>query len=188
VPTGTYGTVPWDAAGNVFGGLDIQGNYAYVVDETLKAIVVFDISQPSTPVQVGAATFSNCTPQGLDVSGRYAYVDCIGQGRPGIVDITDPTAPSVTSDPWSGENDGPIDLQLQGQFLYGVDQFANFYYADVSTPYTNPPTGPTLTANTPLFSTAWPASPCRAATLTSSAIISTAIPWAACRSSPSASR
>ena len=68
------------------------GKYEYVADG-LSGLKIYDVSNPSTPTQVGACDTPG-TAQGVSVQGNYAYV---ADGTTGmlVVDVTDPAHPAI---------------------------------------------------------------------------------------------
>jgi hypothetical protein len=92
-----------DTTGTRIVSITIDGSYAYVCDFDGDAIIVIDISTPSAPVVDNTLTDAAnlAAPARIAIVGNYAYVACYGEsgpfdgGRLTIVDITDPTAPSV---------------------------------------------------------------------------------------------
>ena len=78
-------------------------------------LVVVDVSNPTTPVQVGVVTgFSS--PPGIAVQGRYAYVVNYGTTTLHIVDISNPAAP-ITVATTSGFI-GPSRVVVSGRYAY----------------------------------------------------------------------
>lgn len=72
----------------------VQGQFAYVTDLSGSVLSVVDITNPSSPSQVGSVTLTGQL-RGLAVQGNYAYV---ASASPGnllyVVDITNPKAPT----------------------------------------------------------------------------------------------
>lgn len=75
----------------------VKGDYAYTVS-IYKGLQVFDVSNPSTPVLVGQ-TPGKYDAYSLAIVGDYAYVQA---GSLNIVDIFDPTSPTVVLTGWGG--------------------------------------------------------------------------------------
>jgi len=78
-------------------GIDIVGNYAYIVSlgNTLEIV---DISNPKAPIHKGNLKDGDGgallgSPYSIDVVGNYAYIACMNSNALEIVDISDPTAP-----------------------------------------------------------------------------------------------
>jgi hypothetical protein len=89
--------------------IEIQGSYAYALD---NGLYVIDISNPSNPQQVG---FCDCATLALAVSGSYAYT--VGNTYLRIIDISDPVNPyEVASCFQPGE-----DIFVAGSYAYIAD-------------------------------------------------------------------
>ena len=71
----------------------VQGKYAYVTCYTDYSLVIFDVSNPASPVKVGSNTtaFGSFNPYDVKVQGRYAYVTTNGQLV--ILDVSNPANP-----------------------------------------------------------------------------------------------
>jgi hypothetical protein len=69
----------------------VSGNYACIGQG--QDLVVFDISSPASPVELGRVMTSDIV-RGVAVSGDYAYVAAGSNGLV-IVDISDKSAPSL---------------------------------------------------------------------------------------------
>ena len=64
-----------DTTGQYPRAVAISGNYAYIIDQGANDFRVYDISDPTSPTQVGViSTGSGSTPLSLAVQGNYAYV------------------------------------------------------------------------------------------------------------------
>ncbi len=93
------GSVPTSAIGSVTTGtapqtLYIQGNYAYVVNQTSSTLQVFDVSNPASPVLVGSVA-TGTAPYYVSVQGRYAYVVTSTSNTLQIFDVSNPASPSL---------------------------------------------------------------------------------------------
>lgn len=68
-------------------GVVVQGNYAYVTEDTYNkpALYVIDISNPRSPVVVDSSGYL-CTSTDVAVSGSYAYIAAHSSG-PKVMDI-----------------------------------------------------------------------------------------------------
>ena len=83
-------------------GIDVVGNYAYVVGNVDNGVEIIDISVPSNPVSVGSISGQG-SPNFLDsaldifVSGNYAYVTAQIDNAVTILDISDPSNPTHVS-------------------------------------------------------------------------------------------
>ncbi len=87
---------PWDVW--------VKNNYAYVGDDKL-GIVVYDVTDPSLPTEVGAVAWSETTNIPEIVRGEGNIV-CTAAGVNGllVLDITDPVNPVVASQYNPGES------------------------------------------------------------------------------------
>ncbi|WP_417386550.1 Ig-like domain-containing protein [Gimesia sp.] len=73
--------------------VDVVGNYAYIADRD-GGLQIFDISNPSSPVHVGAYDFNQQgIAQGIDVVGNLAYL-AVGEAGLQIIDISNPANPT----------------------------------------------------------------------------------------------
>jgi len=78
-------------------GLDFVHPYAYVPAFTFDGLVIIDVSDPASPVQVGYVqdrTILNGARYVHKV-GDYAYVAAAYADRLVVVDVSDPTAPTI---------------------------------------------------------------------------------------------
>jgi hypothetical protein len=103
-------------------GIDIQGNYAYVVAASTTSsacLRIMDITNPSSPQIVGGKElniFTDCTA--LAVSGNYAYVvNASGSGNLAIIDVSNPTRPVLVST-LSGLGDNLWSVKVEGNYAY----------------------------------------------------------------------
>lgn len=110
-------------------GVASSGSYVYVANSGV-GLLVFDVSTPSAPVQVGYCN----TPggaEGVTIAGSYAYV---ADGACGlrIIDITNPAAPSQ-----AGFFDTPgyaRDVFVSGSTAYVADGLAGLRIINVANP------------------------------------------------------
>ena len=109
-------------------GVDVVGDYAYVVSGRDRALTIFDISTPATPAHVGeihgteaGAPYYMDDAYCVDVVGDYAYVTAYCDAALTIFDISDPANPSHV-----GEIHGTgAPNYLQGaQYLHVVGDYA----------------------------------------------------------------
>jgi hypothetical protein len=111
----------------------VSGNYAYVASKGNSSLVVFNISNPSSPTKVGSSTNGLCWPISVAVSGNYAYVidNC---GRNLIVfDISIPSSPTKVGSSSTGLSD-PHSVTASGNYAYIADYANGLVVFDVSTP------------------------------------------------------
>ncbi len=89
------------ATGTITSGMiTVEGNYLYCVyydDASEQKLIVFDISNPGSPVVKGSCALG-MTPLGIVVEGNYASVtgNSGGSGYLKVIDVSNPTAPAVT--------------------------------------------------------------------------------------------
>ena len=115
-----------DGAPNYMQGLwdfDISGQYLYTVSYYDNRFVIIDISDPNSPVLVTTLILE---PGGYNVrvSGNYAFVKT-SDGRIITVNVTNVNSPVIESDfggPCAPYYTGGYGLQVNGNFLYSVNQ------------------------------------------------------------------
>jgi len=122
------------------------GNYAYVVAYVAHALVIVDLSDPTTPIQVGYVidTVNLAYPLGVDVLGNYAYVTSSTGDRLTVVDVSDPTLPSVVGTTGADPRlDLPRGVRVVGNYAYVTAQDAiRLTVVDISDP-----TAPSIVAS-----------------------------------------
>lgn len=106
----------------------VDGSYAYVADR-FNSLIVLDVSNPAAPLQVGTLD----TGYLVAVQFNDGYVYTSGQVFLGIVDVADPTNPSLVGhhDP-AGLLNGTI--ALDGGRAYVSDVRTGFRAVDVTDP------------------------------------------------------
>lgn len=102
---------------NGYGALALSGRYLYSVGTSLS---IFDISNPSDPVQVGMADIGRVGGSALAVSGNHAFV-LVGTlanyygANLAIFDVSNPTNPipvgQINNNDWFG-------VGVSGQYVY----------------------------------------------------------------------
>ncbi|MFA6198730.1 MAG: tail fiber domain-containing protein [Patescibacteria group bacterium] len=120
----------------------VKGKYAYVTDDTSSTpyFLILDISNPASIQLAGSlndASFN--TLLGVSISGKYAYVANYGGNKIEVIDISDPTLPSLTS---SVAATHPWVIEVAGNYLYHTAVDSGLYVYDLSNP-----TNPTLAAS-----------------------------------------
>jgi len=100
-------------------GVFVEGDYAYLATESAK-FYILDISTPSSPTYVTTLTTSHTYLTDVFVDGNYAYLTA-SQDNSGmdIINITDPTNPTVISHIASGS---AMAVFVEGNYAY----FAHF--------------------------------------------------------------
>lgn len=110
------------------GGSDValRGTYAYLMRGS-KGIRSIDISDPSHPIAVGSATFSNW-PRGIDIAGSYGYTAGFLNVLQ-VLDLSNPSAPSVIASlPVHG-----TEIEIDGHHAYLAD-WDRLTIVDISVP------------------------------------------------------
>ena len=111
-----------------FYDLAVQGKYAYVGTYGGNSIIVYDISNPANPVQVGKIALGGNTGN-VYVQGRYAYITS-NEPVLNIVDISNPNFPTIGTVSVSGN---PWDVFVQGRYAY-VHGLTTLDIVDISNP------------------------------------------------------
>lgn len=91
MPEATSNMTAVGAFGGAMQTLSTVGNYAYVSEG--MSFVVFDITNPASPVEVGRTMLPDIAWE-IKIDGNYAYIADYGKGLQ-VVDISDPAAPAV---------------------------------------------------------------------------------------------
>ncbi|MFA7653979.1 MAG: LamG-like jellyroll fold domain-containing protein [Candidatus Magasanikbacteria bacterium] len=114
-------------------GIAVKGQYAYIVDNQTKALVIMDISSSTAPTPIGTLNYIDFgevkleNPQSIIVSGNYAFIGLNAGEEDGgleIVDISDPTNPThylYYVDPKGRLASNVRALAIKGQTLFAVD-------------------------------------------------------------------
>lgn len=114
--------------------VDVAGNYAYIADRD-GGLQIFNISNPSSPVHVGAYDFNQQgIAQAIDVVGNLAYL-AVGEAGLQIINISNPANPTfVGSIATPARARG---VQVVGNLAYVADDSGNgggLQIIDVSNP------------------------------------------------------
>ena len=97
----------------------VAGNYAYLTnDETSHSLEIVDISNPAHPLLLshGPSLAHGGYITGLAVSGNEVYIGHAGYVT--VIDATNPRAPRVVGDWFSGAAPNRLFLQIAGKRLY----------------------------------------------------------------------
>jgi hypothetical protein len=149
-------------AANLFGayGIALSGSDAFIAaqgclsgqpcsDATVgNAFATVDVSNPATPTLLGALhndslpspwTTSNALDHATSVaiSGHYAYVTAAYSDRLTVIDISNPSAPTIVASLLDTTNLAfPVDVAVQGNYAYVADQGSGpgFTVVDISNP------------------------------------------------------
>ncbi|MCU0286570.1 MAG: Ig-like domain-containing protein [Acidobacteria bacterium] len=128
-------------------GVFVTGNYAYVItgewdteiDEIFGELIILDISNPSSPNQVGTLKLSCAT--GIYVTGNYAYITVamgnFNSGGLAIIDVKNPASPALLKF-LQASNAGYNDIDIKDNYAYCAGSFGvNLAIFDIGNP-TNP--------------------------------------------------
>jgi uncharacterized repeat protein (TIGR01451 family) len=131
-PDGTRQSSSWQMVGQVGGPTEdvaVQGNYAYV--GVGLRLVVLDVSDPTTPEEIGITTPFPHFVKGVAVSGTLAYIAAGGAGLR-VVDVSDPTDPTEVG-AWDsrGYAEG---VAVAGSTVYLADGPYGLRVVDISNP------------------------------------------------------
>jgi len=112
----------------------ISGKYAYVASAGNNSLVIFDISNPTSPTELVATNAGLSAPKSVYVSGRYAYVASNGNGALVIFDISNPTVPTkIASVNGLG---GPNSVYVSGRYAYVASNGGiGLVIIDISNPF-----------------------------------------------------
>lgn len=114
--------------------VDVEGNYAYVVNNNGNSVVVYDISDRMNPQAYTNITTNLDHPTDIDVQGNYAYVTSEYNNRLCIFDISNPRIPSAVST-FGGTLRGPFSVKVSGNFAYVSNNMASsIQVVDVTNP------------------------------------------------------
>ena len=116
--------------------VEIRGNHAFIAagrdafaaSPTNGALVVVDISNPSTPAVVGSITSSTASvldASKIAVSGDYAFVTGYGSDALSIINVSDPTSldeVAVITSSTEPLLDGPTGVAVSGNYVYVVSE------------------------------------------------------------------
>ena len=102
-----------------FNGVDILGNFAYVVSQDVGGghLFVFDITDPTSPTGVGTPLALGGQSWQIVISGRYAYVTLNSTNALATVDISNPLSP-VLINTLSGLGVSPNGIAVTGRYAY----------------------------------------------------------------------
>lgn len=116
-------------------GLEVVGGYAYV--GVGMRVVVFDISQPSSPKLVGRSPILPSTVRAIQVQAGMAYVVCGDRGFQ-VIDVSTPTTPrlvgSLDIEGFSGDVSVEGNMAFVVQIQVGTRPTASLLVLDVTVP------------------------------------------------------
>ncbi|MDD3642524.1 MAG: hypothetical protein PHQ19_03565, partial [Candidatus Krumholzibacteria bacterium] len=105
----------------------VRGDIAYLLTQT--ALRLYDITDPSAPVQVGIVSVTSQAGD-VELAGAYAYVSSNGGGFI-VVDIGDPSAPFVAASLSVGDAN---EACLAGDYAYVSAWSSGVHVIDISDP------------------------------------------------------
>lgn len=114
-------------------GITVIGDLAYV-SQNIDGLVIYDISDPGNPVQVGAADTPGVV-NGHDIVGDYAYVAHGYSPGFSVVDISDPTDPFVTGMAGTDFSYSYDAAMVVPDTVWVADGYGGLHIMDVSDPY-----------------------------------------------------
>lgn len=129
IPEATSNMAPVSAFGGGMQAFAVTGNYAYVSEG--MSFVVFDISTPANPVEIGRTMLPDMAWD-IKIVGDHAYVADWSKGLQ-VVKISDPTAPEVVGSWYRAETTGwayAVEIKNGYAYLAGF----NLIVLDVSDP------------------------------------------------------
>ncbi len=112
----------------------VHGDYAFLTEYGHPGLIVFDISDPESPLFVTSLDLPEIAHRPV-ISGNYLYVGLAGSAGLYVVDITDPTAPSI-----AGSYIGLSrcrHMAVNGDYMYVAAGGGGVAVLDISNP-TNP--------------------------------------------------
>ena len=136
VPTST-GWLDTDDAWDV----EVDGDHAFVADD--QGLLVIDISVPASPVLPSGASVSIPGARAVAVAGNFAYVVSVTAPRFHVVDVSDPTTPSLVAS--LGALASPSDVVVDGDVAFVSDGILGLVAIDVSRP-----TAPVVRGSVPI--------------------------------------
>ena len=135
-----------DSSINGASGIQVVGDYAYVVSNFSKSLTVIDISNPSSPTIKGSNTDSRILgATGIHVVGDYAYVVSNNFSKNlTVIDISNPSSPNITGSITDASRmNGATGIHVVGNYAYVGSRFSNsLTVIDISNPYS-----PTIRGN-----------------------------------------
>lgn len=123
------------------GGVAVEGDQLYVTDYPNNQILIYDISDPGAPSQIGSYSTSFAFPVPVEVSDNQVYVQKYGGSQVEVVDVSDPMSPSkvtTISTPGTIPNGGAVEVAGDRVFLItgqsGNAHISLYAADDLSTP------------------------------------------------------
>jgi hypothetical protein len=120
------------ATGSTPRAVDVQGRYAYVVNETSNTLQVFDVSNPAGIGSAVGSVVAGGGPYALRVLGRYAYV-ADGSNKLQVYDVSNPASIGAAVGSIPAGQSGSV--EVQGRFAFLTNFAGNSLDAyDISNP------------------------------------------------------
>ncbi len=123
--------------GDLYLDVEINGNYAYVVQINTNGLRIIDVSDPANPSSVGLYNSTLPTPRSITFIGNYAYVNDYDGGIR-IIDVSNPSQPNEINN--IPNTQGSKDIAVYGNYAFAIG-YEFFCIFDISVPQT-----PTLVA------------------------------------------
>jgi hypothetical protein len=112
----------------------VQGKYAFVGNQNVAGTCsgttvtgcefrIYDISNPVSPTAIGGLSY-DVTILSIAVSGRYAYLAVASAETIDVVDISNPSAPSIAASVSTNGITDPDEVYISGKYLYLVTRAA----------------------------------------------------------------
>lgn len=114
----------------------VQGNYAYVVEDTSPDFFIIDISSDTNPIKIAKLTLQGDKGRSVFTNGNYVYV---GTNRSGaeeffIIDVANPASPTVRSSTNVTGDVAAISALGNIAYLATADSSSEMILYDVSDP------------------------------------------------------
>lgn len=107
-------------------GLTLKGNLAYVLDYFSGDLVVFDLTDLKSPLELGRVRMQGSSPRRIEIRDNLAFVVAEGDlGGLFAVDIADPARMEVLGKIYTGGF--ARDIQIDGSLLHVADQLSGFH-------------------------------------------------------------
>ncbi len=139
-PTNPYRVGDLSIAGGLQ-AIDVEGRYAYIVNNSTNKLYSVDISNPAS-MQVVSSTAVSSTPRDIRVRNGLAYVISQGSDVMETFDVSNPNnmrwVSSVHTDQYTGDAPGAWSMALQGHFAY-VDNYTSGTIAVIDISSTSSP-------------------------------------------------
>ncbi len=115
--------------------VSVRGDYAYlgVLDFNYNdQLITFDISTPTNPVETSRMHIKG--PLDIDFKGDYAYAAAFYWDRISVLDVSDPSAPSLIANKVAG-HDGFGSVRVEGDLLFATAAYSDeLVVCDISQP------------------------------------------------------